>query len=1227
MRNVLVTAMLLSLFFLTGPNRILGQDGMFEPQVNYDVGSGAYGMAASDLDNDGDLDIITAGRYMDSISVLLNNGDGTYANYVAYPAENNPIDITTTDINGDGYQDIAVSNYLSDNISLYLNNGDGTFIVHLTLGGVNGPVGILTGDFDGDGDEDLATANEAASTMAVFINNGDNSYEASVNYVAGTETFRIASTDLDGDGDIDIATSNRQSDDISVFLNNGDGTFASQVLYSAGDAPYGIAFVDINGDSDDDIIVTNVSIDSISVLINNGDGTFATRVTYQVYSNPYSIAANDFNGDGNLDLAVANRYSGNVSILINYGNGTFAEQDTFQVGIYPYTIISGDINGDGKPDIATANGNSTDISVLLHSNVVSALPIVDSFDTDNGIWTEFDAGSKIELDYQADQRLEFDNWIRYEEGFVGQAIIPTTNFIFDYDFNITADWGNANVIGPAFSDTYGTLSEDQVGNGIYLVYYAGTGSKIYLYTVENGTSTNHLSSGGNSISINVGQTYYARLDKDNDELTFSLFSDSLRSTHISGSPTSITTTELSNISFDNFYAINGWAATDTVNNPEWTSGWIDNINLRERTQENLVAYYPFNGNANDESGNGYNGVTQGGVTLTYDRFENPNSAYYFDGADDYIDLSTAEVFNFGTEDFTLSTWAITISNSAMRILSTTNHDLDDGYQIGITQIGRFYLLDSEPVATSLNAVNDGAWHHIVGVRDSNQICIYTDGTIDTCVTIDMSWNVNTNHSLKIGRRDGSQPAYFEGGIDDIRIFNKALNPIEIQNLYHENGWQNETIALSLPELNVTVNDTVLVPLNVQFTGSSSYSSAELTIGGYQLGLDFISVITDSSLTGDAGWTYSANETGDSLLVTWLAGSQDISGDGVFCWLKFVVNGDGCSFVPVNIETATFNTGTDSVVITDGGVNIEAVPDYGDADANGILQAYDASIILKHLVGLDSLTCQGLANAEVSCNDTITAFDASLILQKGVGLIDSLPWCEVLFASGDININDISVSAGQAFDFPINLYNGENIFSYEGVVKYDQEQITLTDISSPGGDSLSDSLIPGELHFAGASATAYAGDGSFAVLHFTANANFDGQTTITIEKLRLNENPVIVLAATATVTLGIGDEAGIPESFALHQNYPNPFNPVTTLRYDLPEQSFVKITIYDILGREVRYLVNRIENPGFKSVIWNGKNDVGQTLGAGVYLYRIQALQKEGRQAGEYIKTKKMILLK
>ena len=94
---------------------------------------------------------------------------------------------------------------------------------------------------------------------------------------------------------------------------------------------------------------------------------------------------------------------------------------------------------------------------------------------------------------------------------------------------------------------------------------------------------------------------------------------------------------------------------------------------------------------------------------------------------------------------------------------------------------------------------------------------------------------------------------------------------------------------------------------------------------------------------------------------------------------------------------------------------------------------------------------------------------------------------------------------------------------------------------------------------------------------------------------------------------------VPQVFALHQNHPNPFNPFTTLKYDLPEDALVNITIYDMMGRIVKTMVNSQQNAGFKSVQWNATNDAGSPVSAGLYLYMIQA--------GEFRKTKKMVLLK
>ena len=114
-----------------------------------------------------------------------------------------------------------------------------------------------------------------------------------------------------------------------------------------------------------------------------------------------------------------------------------------------------------------------------------------------------------------------------------------------------------------------------------------------------------------------------------------------------------------------------------------------------------------------------------------------------------------------------------------------------------------------------------------------------------------------------------------------------------------------------------------------------------------------------------------------------------------------------------------------------------------------------------------------------------------------------------------------------------------------------------------------------------------------------------------------------LCDTATVLITIHslslDETSLPTEFALRQNYPNPFNPITTLRYDLPENALVNITIYNMLGREVKILVNQTQDAGYRSIIWDATNDYGKPVSAGIYLYQIQA--------GEYMQTKKMVLLK
>ena len=129
---------------------------------------------------------------------------------------------------------------------------------------------------------------------------------------------------------------------------------------------------------------------------------------------------------------------------------------------------------------------------------------------------------------------------------------------------------------------------------------------------------------------------------------------------------------------------------------------------------------------------------------------------------------------------------------------------------------------------------------------------------------------------------------------------------------------------------------------------------------------------------------------------------------------------------------------------------------------------------------------------------------------------------------------------------------------------------------------------------------------------------DGNYEYWITAVDLNGNesdPSIIV----TVTLAIDDGLTVPTEFALQQNYPNPFNPSTQIQYALPTDANVSITIYDLMGRQIRTLINEQVSAGYHSTLWNATNDLGSPVSAGVYIYTISA--------SEFRDVKKMILLK
>jgi uncharacterized protein (TIGR02145 family) len=209
------------------------------------------------------------------------------------------------------------------------------------------------------------------------------------------------------------------------------------------------------------------------------------------------------------------------------------------------------------------------------------------------------------------------------------------------------------------------------------------------------------------------------------------------------------------------------------------------IGIAQIPTNGLVAWYPFNGNANDASGNGNNGTVYG-ATLVNDRFGNSNSAYSFNGSN-YIDILSTGIPN-NPEVLTECAWVKTTINGQCVIL--TRRHLDDG-----TDWPTLMMQDDKGVisaddqgykidAITTSPINDGVWHFIVGIRNHEMFSVYFDGQLQATITTSYSFG-GSILNLHIGHH-GAWNSWFNGTLDDIRIYNRALSSSEIQSLYLEN---------------------------------------------------------------------------------------------------------------------------------------------------------------------------------------------------------------------------------------------------------------------------------------------------------------------------------------------------------------------------------------------------------------------------------------------------------
>ncbi len=326
-------------------------------------------MGTGDFNLDGYTDIVVANWIGASVSILLNNGDGTFAAYQDYPVGPYPFSVTVGDYNQDGHPDMATGN--SQEVSILMNNGDGTFESYIYYALTGTPGRVNTADYNQDSYPDISVARVWNHTVAILMNNGDGTFAHNIDYPTVNIPISLATADFNKDGFPDISTGNRGSSTISVLINNGDGTFAGHVDYATASWLTSHTVGDFNQDSYPDVSAASWDDVTVSVLLNNGDGSLAGRIDYYQPERPTSITVSDLNQDGFPDIATVSYYNGydTVSILINNEDGTFVFSDNqYKIGSGPTGIASGDFNQDGLPDLVVSNGVGNSVSVLINNS-------------------------------------------------------------------------------------------------------------------------------------------------------------------------------------------------------------------------------------------------------------------------------------------------------------------------------------------------------------------------------------------------------------------------------------------------------------------------------------------------------------------------------------------------------------------------------------------------------------------------------------------------------------------------------------------------------------------------------------------------------------------------------------------------------------------------------------------------------------------------------------------
>jgi hypothetical protein len=360
--NALRAAVLVALALL--PTHAFAQGFILGVRQDYPTGALPYEVAVGDLNGDGMPDIVTPTGGAHSVSVFLNNGNGSYAPKVEYDTGNTPDFIAIADLNGDGRVDLAVTAFGSNAVSVLLGNGLGAFGGRKDYPTGNAPKQIVVGDLNGDGRPDLVILDSSSRAISVLLGTSSG-FAPDKQYTTGNGPSGVAVGDLNGDGNLDIVCTNLSDGTLSVFRGDGMGGFAPRADNAVQANPSAIALTDLNGDGKlDAVYIVNPGTPQLTRMLGDGLGGFGAAVNFPTAVSPGDLAVGDVTGDGKVDVVEAGTPS--VALVPGDGLGGFTTATTMASTSGTQSVAIADVNGDGRVDVIAPGTITSTLCVYLN---------------------------------------------------------------------------------------------------------------------------------------------------------------------------------------------------------------------------------------------------------------------------------------------------------------------------------------------------------------------------------------------------------------------------------------------------------------------------------------------------------------------------------------------------------------------------------------------------------------------------------------------------------------------------------------------------------------------------------------------------------------------------------------------------------------------------------------------------------------------------------------------